>query len=184
MCYFVWTEKITLPIFPVLIRFEKGCWVFLTQNVPRESIKFHNNITQFHCFSETYLLYLLNKQLIMRIRNKKGEFKTQCSKCNKEIEENRVGKYRYCLCCHNDYMKKNRKKHSQLTEEQKLKANCRSYVNVYIRRGKIIPKPCIICENEHSEAHHEDYSKPLDIIWLCRQCHLDYHKGLITLNKI
>ncbi len=119
----------------------------------------------------------------MRERNKKGSIKTDCSKCDNPIEENRVGKYRYCLSCHNDYMKQNRKKHSELTDEQRLKANCRSYVNVYIRRGKVIPEPCILCNDENSEAHHEDYSKPLDIIWLCRKCHLDYHKGLLKLTQ-
>lgn len=53
MCYFVWIGTIGEAIFPVLLRFEKGCWVFLTQNVPRVTLMFHNNITQFHCFSET-----------------------------------------------------------------------------------------------------------------------------------
>ena len=37
MCYFVWTGKIEIAIFSVLLWVEKGCCVILTQNVPRET---------------------------------------------------------------------------------------------------------------------------------------------------
>ncbi len=98
-----------------------------------------------------------------------------CSKCSEPIEESREGQ-RYCKGCHNNHAKETRKKHSELTELQKLKANCRSYLNVYLKRGKIIKEPCLICGSENVEAHHEDYNKPLEVIWLCREHHLKiYH---------
>lgn len=114
----------------------------------------------------------------MRKREIKGNFKKNCSKCNGLLEVNRLGKSRYCLKCHNSYMKKTRKKHSELTEEQKLKANCKSYLNTYLRRGKIIKTPCVNCSSLLVQAHHEDYSKPLKVIWLCRKCHLELHKNI------
>ena len=73
------------------------------------------------------------------------------------------------------YMRKNRPKHSELTDEQRKKANCRSYTNEYVRRGKIIKQPCSVCGAINSEAHHIDYSKPLLIEWLCRKHHLEHH---------
>lgn len=37
------------------------------------------------------------------------------------------------------------------------------------------------CENCNKvcvvDGHHLDYSKPLDVIWLCRQCHATIHRG-------
>lgn len=44
-----------------------------------------------------------------------------------------------------------------------------------IMNGSLIKLPCQICGNEKSNAHHEDYSKPLDIIWLCRKHHEEIH---------
>lgn len=102
--------------------------------------------------------------------------KDVCSKCNELLETNRIGKQRYCKSCHASHMRTNRPRHNQLTDEQKLKANARSYLNVYIRRGKIIKQPCSVCNNSMAEGHHEDYTKPLQVIWYCRECHLKYHK--------
>lgn len=103
--------------------------------------------------------------------------KTTCSKCNLPLEDNRVGKKRYCLSCHNEHMRNNRPKHSELSPEQRLKANCRSYVHSYLKRGKISKSPCSICGDINVQAHHEDYSKPLEIIWLCVKHHIEHHKS-------
>lgn len=101
--------------------------------------------------------------------------KTTCSKCEQEKEPNRL-KYSYCLSCHNEYMRENRPKHSELSPIQKKKANARAYVNVYIKRGKIIKQPCEVCSSPNVQAHHDDYDKPLEIKWLCSPCHIKYHK--------
>lgn len=41
--------------------------------------------------------------------------------------------------------------------------------------GNLCKKPCEICNNPETEAHHNDYSKPFDINWLCREHHLEIH---------
>lgn len=43
------------------------------------------------------------------------------------------------------------------------------------KSGKLIPKPCFICGDDKVEAHHEDYSKPLDVKWMCIKCHHAEH---------
>lgn len=49
-------------------------------------------------------------------------------------------------------------------------------LNNAIASGKITRKPCEKCGEAKAEGHHEDYSKPLEVIWLCRKCHCNYHK--------
>jgi len=62
-----------------------------------------------------------------------------------------------------------------LSPEAKRRAIARSYANVYQRRGLIQPAPCVDCGDRSAQKHHEDYSRPLDVIWLCRSCHLKRH---------
>ncbi len=47
-----------------------------------------------------------------------------------------------------------------------------------IRDGRLVRQPCEVCGNEKSEAHHDDYSKPLDVKWLCTRHHVERHKQL------
>lgn len=59
---------------------------------------------------------------------------------------------------------------------QKVKAH--SIVNEAIKTGKLVkPSECSCCKlKKEVQAHHEDYEKPLDIIWLCPACHSKLHK--------
>lgn len=47
-----------------------------------------------------------------------------------------------------------------------------------IRNGSLVRLPCIRCGEAKSLAHHEDYDKPLDVMWLCQPCHKQRHKEL------
>lgn len=40
-----------------------------------------------------------------------------------------------------------------------------------IRSGKLQRLPCSICGAPKAEGHHPDYSKPLEVIWLCDKHH-------------
>jgi hypothetical protein len=44
-----------------------------------------------------------------------------------------------------------------------------------VRSGKIVRHPCVICDEKKVEGHHWDYSKPLDVFWLCRAHHVAVH---------
>lgn len=40
-----------------------------------------------------------------------------------------------------------------------------------VKAGRIKRLPCENCGNPKSQAHHHDYSKPLEVKWLCVKCH-------------
>jgi hypothetical protein len=64
--------------------------------------------------------------------------------------------------------------------EDSRRSVAHSAVAKAIRKGFLVRMPCIKCGKEKSEAHHEDYDKPLEVMWLCTPCHKQRHKELKT----
>ncbi len=64
------------------------------------------------------------------------------------------------------------------------KHKARDIVNKRIKRGVSLSKaPCVVCGSTRAiHAHHKDYSKPLDITWLCRKHHREVHIKSIQLD--
>ena len=58
-------------------------------------------------------------------------------------------------------------------EKFKDKERARWMVKNAIRSGHLTKLPCQFCGETKSEAHHDDYAKPLDVIWVCRRCHIE-----------
>lgn len=63
------------------------------------------------------------------------------------------------------------------------KVRAREAVFSALRSGKLHkPNHCEDCKKRFSknkiEGHHEDYDKPLEVIWLCRKCHRKLHRKL------
>jgi hypothetical protein len=55
-----------------------------------------------------------------------------------------------------------------------------------IRSGAIAkPTACELCgKSDQLEAHHEDYKKPLDVVWVCKRCHFNLHEPkIMTCEK-
>jgi len=58
-----------------------------------------------------------------------------------------------------------------------VKSRAHKKVRYALDSGKLDkPDNCQICGTDCiPNGHHEDYSKPLDVIWVCNQCHVDIH---------
>lgn len=76
-----------------------------------------------------------------------------------------------------------RRAHRNSRKKFPEKFSARRKLKYNIDTGKIIkPSTCSICGcGGRIHGHHEDYSKPLDVVWLCVKCHSDVHKGVINL---
>jgi hypothetical protein len=44
-----------------------------------------------------------------------------------------------------------------------------------LQKGLVKKQPCIVCGALKSEAHHPDYSRPLDVVWMCTPHHAQTH---------
>jgi len=62
---------------------------------------------------------------------------------------------------------------------EKYKAH--NIVNYALRKGEIFKSFCF-CGSSKVHAHHEDYSKPLDVKWICPKHHAELHKNYMD-NK-
>lgn len=55
------------------------------------------------------------------------------------------------------------------------RARLREQVDFIVRQAKPTPEPCQCGADSNLDRHHDDYSKPLDIRWLCGPCHVQWH---------
>jgi len=89
----------------------------------------------------------------------KAKDKTAYSKAWKEANPGKMTEYK------RDWWRKNK---------DRLKV--KDAVRYAVKTGKLVKTPCEVCGEEKVEGHHPDYSRPLDVVWLCRQHHLEIHK--------
>ncbi len=47
-----------------------------------------------------------------------------------------------------------------------------------VKMGYLLKESCEICGSTDTQAHHDDYTKPLDVNWLCRKHHLEHHANV------
>jgi hypothetical protein len=88
----------------------------------------------------------------------------------------------YCkICWHKIREKGNRGAQSQRYRDKYIKKNrAQQLVYLNIKKGRLIkPKICSDCghKNKYIHAHHPNYNQPLDIIWLCWECHNYIHQN-------
>jgi hypothetical protein len=59
-------------------------------------------------------------------------------------------------------------------------------LNNAVAKGRLKkPQTCERCLNDNLNlhGHHEDYSKPLEVIWLCTECHGERHRELNDMKR-
>ena len=55
------------------------------------------------------------------------------------------------------------------------KYKARNAVNNAIQSGRLKKERCEVCGAKQVHGHHEDYAKPLKVVWLCPKHHVERH---------
>lgn len=71
---------------------------------------------------------------------------------------------------------RNKRKNQSPEERQKYLAW--KQVEYALKSGKMTRKPCERCGALNAQAHHDDYSRPLEVMWLCPKDHKERHREL------
>ena len=132
---------------------------------------------------------LLPKDAFTRQRSKPDGLQAFCRSCqaayNREYRAKNLDRTAACRRKYlEEYPEKVRASSIASDARQRLKSpkryRAKSVVNHAIRDGKLIrPETCSVCGRPgRIEGHHEDYSKPLEVTWLCRRCHVARHRIL------
>ena len=61
------------------------------------------------------------------------------------------------------------------TYRNSIKPQAKAKVRLAMEKGLLTKQPCEICGAAESEGHHDDYAKPLEVRWLCRSHHKQWH---------
>lgn len=70
----------------------------------------------------------------------------------------------------------NKESNDRAKENRPLQLKAVELLNTAIRNGYITRASCEVCGDEQSEAHHEDYSKPYNVTFLCKKHHMELHR--------
>lgn len=65
----------------------------------------------------------------------------------------------------------------QTDGERDRKLRARKTLRRALKKGTLARAACVECGAEETEGHHPDYSKPLEVVWLCHEHHMRRHKG-------
>ncbi len=75
-----------------------------------------------------------------------------------------------------------RKSHKRANEEWSRKNPRKRAAQILfrnrVRDGKIAIKPCERCGSDKVHGHHENYDKPLEVVWLCARHHKARHREM------
>ena len=87
-----------------------------------------------------------------------------------------------------DYKKAWRKRNAAKLRQQdkdrySAKTRAQQVVRNRIYRGSASRGLCAFCGSAPTDAHHQDYRKPLEVVWVCRTHHQAIHKGIVNVRE-
>lgn len=121
----------------------------------------------------------------------------KCSKCGIEKDPSQFERWRrQCKDCMKGirkslqpydpnrkriYFKNHPEKRKEIRERYKQKypekEKAEQLLQDAVKYGKVLKQPCEICGGLDVHGHHADYSRPLEVKWLCVEHHNQLHNG-------
>lgn len=71
------------------------------------------------------------------------------------------------------YENSRNRSHPDRMHKQAIRRQTRAAVS----RGTLVRQPCEVCGADRVDAHHDDYSRPMNVRWLCPTHHRQHHAG-------
>ena len=129
-----------------------------------------------------------NKKDVRENRNNNVEYYREYDRKRSSNVERINSRYEYANSEHGrkisaksnrNYYRKNKDKviesKNKWIEKNPKKRRVHGIVAYALRIGHLNKMPCVVCGNHDSHAHHCDYDKPLDVMWLCPLHHAEWH---------
>lgn len=124
-------------------------------------------------------------------RATKSGLNSWCRKCTRENNINNYYRNRKDIIKRTGIYQKseNGKEVARRSQKTWIKNNPKKYithqiVNQAVKYGILVPQPCLVCGEKNVVAHHKDYDRPYDVIWLCPQHHKDEHHKIDAVNSL
>lgn len=126
-----------------------------------------------------------------------------CTKCKRDLpitqfqaDKRRLhGVGSHCRDCKRAYRQENSDKllvaqyerRARKKNELSLKRKAWNALYYALKVGKVEkPNKCAICgtpvDSSFLQGHHEDYTKPFDVIWCCQDCHVGLDKARLEVE--
>lgn len=108
---------------------------------------------------------------------KKGSY-GECKECVRtRVKASRARPDRIAYFKSDEFKEKNKEKFQKYLSKYPNRHEVRMQTNNAIDKGLIVrAKNCENCGgSENIEAHHDNYNYPLNIKWLCKNCHASWH---------
>lgn len=114
------------------------------------------------------------KQDVKDNRKKNIERYREYDRERNQSEDRKALRRRYCQS--DEGKEAHKRACDKWVKNNEKKRHAEIMVGNAIRDGKLIKQPCEVCGREDRvHAHHCDYDKPLDVMWLCPICHRAWH---------
>jgi ribosomal protein S27AE len=108
----------------------------------------------------------------------RGGYQQRCIQCSRKAASQRQRDKKLEIAAYDRERNKDPGRKAARAEAQRRmrvkhpeKYKARMKVNNALRAGKLVRQPCAACGHPKAQAHHHDYTKPLDVRWLCFRCH-------------